>query len=529
MSDTVETSTTEGTEAEEFICLDPSQIIIGSNVRTDLPDAKEFRKSIKERGVLEAVTVYRNDEGRYVCLRGQRRTVEAAAVGTPTGTIPCRVVAQPDDADRIGDQMVENIHRAGMRESEIVAGVEQLALLGVSAAQIAKRTAVARPTVNAALAVAKGEQSRARVETGDLTLDEAAIFAEFEDDPEATERLERARISRFGDSLEHVAQRLRDQATERAAYDAEVERLRGEGLPVLSADEADEASGAPVLEDMRTPEGEPVPEEEWPNVVSAAVIVTEEWEYPEPDEADEDAQGDAEVDDEDAYEAGYVEPVKVYRPVWVVTDVEASGLVHRSQASGSEDEDQSDEDSAAAEAAAEARRAERRRVIANNKAWSSAETVRREWLTGFVSRKSAPKGAEALICEAVVTGHHTLSKAMDHRHPMLFRLLGIDVATGYYGAGHSELHKIATRASTPKGATMTALAAVLSAWEDSTGKHTWRNPTEWDARVLGALMEWGYQPSDVERLLLSEDQADDEGTEDGDDESAEGDAADSAA
>ena len=40
--------------------------------------------------------------------------------------------------------MVENIHRAGMRETEIVAGVEQLALLGVSAAQIAKRTAIDR-------------------------------------------------------------------------------------------------------------------------------------------------------------------------------------------------------------------------------------------------------------------------------------------------------------------------------------------------------------------------------------------------
>ena len=70
--------------AEEFVYLDPGPTIIGSNVRTDLPDAKEFRRSIKERGVLEAVTVYRNDEGQYVCLRGQRRTVEAASVGTPT-------------------------------------------------------------------------------------------------------------------------------------------------------------------------------------------------------------------------------------------------------------------------------------------------------------------------------------------------------------------------------------------------------------------------------------------------------------
>ena len=88
MTDTIQTpadtATDEATEtvaAEEFLHLDPADIIIGTNVRNDLrPDHKEFRKSIKERGVLEAVTVYRNEDGQYVLLRGQRRTVTAAEV-----------------------------------------------------------------------------------------------------------------------------------------------------------------------------------------------------------------------------------------------------------------------------------------------------------------------------------------------------------------------------------------------------------------------------------------------------------------
>ena len=501
--------------AEEFVYLDPGSIIIGSNVRTDLPDAKEFRRSIKERGVLEAVTVYRNDEGQHVCLRGQRRTVEAASVGTPTGLIPARVVAKPEEADRIVDQMVENIHRAGMRETEIVAGVEELTLVGVSAAQIAKRLSVPRPTVNAALAVTKADQSRNRLDSGDLTLAEAAIFAEFEHDPEAVERLERR--LRWGHGLDHEAQRLRDEATERAEYAAEGERLRGDGLPVLTAEEATEVQATAVaIEDLRTPEGEPVPVEDWASVTGAAVILTEEWDYPEPattDSADGDSdETDEQTDeqtDEDAEEED-PEPVKVFTATWVVTDVEASGLIYGSRSHGSASDLGSNEGAGAAsdgaDAAraeeAEAKRQERRTVIANNKAWVSAETVRRDWLAGFLTRKSAPKGAEALICEAVLTGNYTLSKAMDHRHPMLFKLLGIDVPSGYYGAGYEECQKIATKASTPKGATMTVLAAVLAAWEDSTGKQTWRNPTGWDARVLGALAEWGYEPSDVERLLL---------------------------
>jgi ParB family chromosome partitioning protein len=283
---------------------------------------------------------------------------------------------------------------------------------------------------------------------------------------------------------------------------------------VLSAQEADEADGSLVLEDMRTPEGEPVPVEEWPNLSGVALIVTEDWEYPEP----EATEGEDDADDADAYE--YAEPVKVYRLLWVVTDIEASGLVHRSRV-GRTDDDQGDDaeahdpgTDAADEAEAEARRQERRRVIANNKAWASAETVRREWLSTFVARKTAPKGAEALICEAVVTGHHTLSKAMEHRHPRLFGLLGIDVPSGYCGAGYEECHKIATRATSPKGAIMTTLAAVVAAWEDSIGKHTWRNPSQWDTRMLAALMEWGYKPSDVERVLIGEEPSDDSVTDD---------------
>ena len=56
MTDTIQTTAdtatdeaSEAVQAEEFLYLDPAEIIIGTNVRTDLrADHKEFRKSIKE-------------------------------------------------------------------------------------------------------------------------------------------------------------------------------------------------------------------------------------------------------------------------------------------------------------------------------------------------------------------------------------------------------------------------------------------------------------------------------------------------
>ena len=65
---------------------------------------------------------------------------------------------------------------------------------------------------------------------------------------------------------------------------------------------------------------------------------------------------------------------------------------------------------------------------------------------------------------------------------------------------------------------MTTLAAVVTAWEATTGRHSWRNPSRWDARMLGALVEWGYEPSEVERILLGEEPVTEPADESDDDE-----------
>jgi hypothetical protein len=132
-------------EHGELLHLDPATLTIGTNVRTEThTDAKQFARSIRERGVLEVITAYRDQAGQLVVLRGQRRTIVATQVGTPTGTVPVRVVAAPVEGDRIVDQLAENLHRHVIGHADVLAGIEQLSLVGLSAAQIAKRTALRR-------------------------------------------------------------------------------------------------------------------------------------------------------------------------------------------------------------------------------------------------------------------------------------------------------------------------------------------------------------------------------------------------
>jgi len=84
-------------------------------------------------------------------------------------------------------------------------------------------------------------------------------------------------------------------------------------------------------------------------------------------------------------------------------------------------------------------------------------------------------------------------------------LLGIEVASGgYFGGGPDECRAIAEKATTPKAAIMTTLAAIVAAWEGSTAGTCGAIPPH-GTPACSALIEWGYQPSEVERLLLGEE------------------------
>jgi ParB family transcriptional regulator, chromosome partitioning protein len=80
----------------------------------------------------------------------------------------------------------------------------------------------------------------------------------------------------------------------------------------------------------------------------------------------------------------------------------------------------------------EAEKAERRRVLANNKAWRAAETVRREWLKNFVTRKTAPKGALRYIFAEIAEGSHSLRDGMEAQHEFAHELLGIEAPTSHW-------------------------------------------------------------------------------------------------
>lgn len=140
-------------------------------------------------------------------------------------------------------------------------------------------------------------------------------------------------------------------------------------------------------------------------------------------------------------------------------------------------------------------KAARRELIANNKAWASAEKVRREWLTTLLSRKRLPKGALPFAIITLATETFEVGKAVTDHHAMANQLLGYE-----YSYGHQPLASHIEDA--PTKAPQIALALAVGALEAATDKNTWRNPDTTARRYFQQLADWGYTLSDVEQIVL---------------------------
>lgn len=184
------TSTASTTDAENMalIWLDPRAIQAGRNIRpVDLDPS--FVGSIRERGVLEPVTVVSDDLLGYSLVFGFHR--HAAAVEAGLDRIPAIVRNDiSTNAAKIIEQLTENIHRSDMRPSDIAAAYDQLALEGLDVDEIARQVSQDKTKVTASLRLHKmPKAARDAADAGQLDLEQSMAIAEFETNDKVYTRL----------------------------------------------------------------------------------------------------------------------------------------------------------------------------------------------------------------------------------------------------------------------------------------------------------------------------------------------------
>ncbi|MGH3465984.1 MAG: hypothetical protein ACRDP9_31320 [Kribbellaceae bacterium] len=373
------------------------------------------------------------------------------------------------EIDRLVTQHVENTHRTGLTTAEEIGVAGQLAAFGLSVNQIARRTRTKKAHVEKAVAAAESELAAKATQRYDLTLEQAATLAEFDDDPDTVKTLVAA--AKDG-QFDHVAQRARDDRAQIAAYDETVQRVSEQGITVVAEPEWDDPKVRDIRhllhdDDKLTPEGHA-------GCPGGAAYVRggRDW------DCDEWTAEVVEVcTDYTAH--GHTAPADEWRtttstskrkPVGEMTDDE------REQA-----------------------REQRRFVIAHNKAWTSATEVRRLWLAEWLTRKTPPKGT-AVFVAGMIAAHPDLLPDIDGNH-LAAEWLGQPAG---YGRSQDLADLIGN--SDDRRAQVLTLALVLAACEAHVAKDTWRRDgtTDWHGPYLRFVGEHGYGLAEVEEYAASD-------------------------
>ncbi|SEB09815.1 ParB/RepB/Spo0J family partition protein [Leifsonia sp. 21MFCrub1.1] len=435
--------------------LDPHTLLLEENVRPTAPITPAFVQSIRENGVLTPVLAHHNPDGSITVRAGQRRVF--AAREAQLATIPVYLVEADDVAtERIVQQMVENDQREPLTDGERAAAFQQLAFEGLTVTAIARRTGSKTREVKTALAVTENAAAATALQEHPLTLDQAAVLIEFDTDEHTRSELIHVATTDPA-QFPHAAQRARDEKTRAQAKAAAEADLIGRGYEILDTDPGYYDTQYTRISELLTAEDERVTVEQIENIEGRAAYVR-------------------------VYADG--EPSITY----FLHDAKAAGF-HTYNTSGTHSGPMTEE-----------QKAERRTLIANNKAWASAEVVRRDWLTTLLSRKTLPKDTGLVIALGLTVHRQAISSATREGNELAHQLLGVE-PSGYF-----EADKLAALLEQMPGkAQHVALAIVLGACESVTSKQTWRTPSPTDAAYFTQLVAWGYTLSDVERIVTGTD------------------------
>jgi ParB family chromosome partitioning protein len=436
----------------------PGGLIISANVRTDTQVDKTFVSSIKQHGVLVPIIVEEFGDDLIV-VDGQRRTLAAIEAGLATVPVVVRP-SQAGEADRIIQQLVINDHRAQVTDAEHTAAYGQLALIGISADQIARKTNLPKKRIELAVAVSQSTLAGKAMVDHELTLDQAAVVLEFED--QAADVVELTEAVKGG-QFDHVASQIRTRRrTEILLADARA-ALAKEGIPVW---EGEICGHSDVKDQARRIDYLYADEKAQKNytTLNAKTHADCPFRAVSLDTGLRWKGNDREV---------YVSKTDV------CTDWHAAGHLERSTSSSSGRP-------VAGTPEADAASAQRKLTIANNKLWMPATEVRITFIKELLQRKEAPSDWEQFVARHYATAY----QAAEHREQVK-TLLGIGSES------------IETWLKTnPTKAPQLLIGMVFSFTENSQefAKSGWRSLRA--KAHLQQLSTWGYTLSDIEERVV---------------------------
>ena len=457
-------------EGWELRHVDPRSLVDNpDNARRPERDREGLAPSIGALGILTPPLARVGDDGDLVLIAGERRKYSAIKAELPS--IPVYVRNDLSPAHRVAGMLVENIGRKNLSPIEETVAIQQLAgFEGVTQKAITEMTGIKAGKVRQALAVARSDVATEVGVRYDLTLDQAVVVAEFADDPEAVKKLTAPAVKQ-PEQWPHVVARLRRDRDDRHMRQAVVAELTGAGCPVIELDSGYWLpDGARWLDELLPVKGKTLIEATHricPGHAGAVIESTED----------------------DGYEAAYLclDPAGNGHVTLDEGDGEHPGKPVPGQPAGGWTEQQ---------------KAERRRVVANNKAWDAAEEVRRAFVVELLHRRTTPKGTLWFVTETLLLDPAVATSGDDRD---LDTILGYQQPTDGDRWSRPAARDLLAQAAADARLPMLLLAQVAAGIEATTGRASWRSPSDRLARYLAYLESVGYGVSEVERLVFREE------------------------
>jgi ParB family chromosome partitioning protein len=508
--------------------LAPEALTLEDNVRDDVALSKEFLASLREHGVIVPLTAVRDPEGRTLVREGQCRTLGAREVGLTT--VPVFVLtdtasknADARTVERIVHQMVANDQRAALTEAQRARAIQTMLDTGVSPTKVAKKLSIETNAVRAAAVAAKSPIALEALDAEQMTFQQAAVLVEFESDENAVRQLIRAAGTR---SFNHTVEQLRTARDTEERRQVAAAEWRAQGYTVIDGYPRWDDPMCLSIRYLRTPEDAVATEADVNDPAHWAVHLTEDCAYfdretgeqVDTDTVDDDTRDDESLEAEEGLRHyNTVEERTVFVPEWYCLDPQGAGLTPspslRGRGGASFGGGATDDDPEAEARRQEAERHERRKLLALNRLGEAAAVVRRDYLTKLLARKTPPKGAATFAAYCLTRDRFIQSQ--NHGDDLTSELLGV--------SNFGEVRALVADPSTnvdPRAQVVT-LAIVLGALEARCSKDAWRSARSgitgsamYNGHTLGSdvylrfLIETGYAPAEVEKVVIGERTAD---------------------
>jgi ParB family chromosome partitioning protein len=438
------------------------------NVRRDLDLSPEFVESITVNGVLVALRIT-PDGDSFRVIDGGRRL--AAALKAGVTEVPYDLVGDRagDEGGQFLDMINMNRHRNPLTPLEEADALFAAREAGATKTRLRKAAGLTSASVNGALAAARlSDETRATVQHLDeqLSLDELAVLAEFDGDPDAIARLT---IAASCGILEHEAELLRQARAEQAEHDRIRRELDSAGFAVTEILPPNGQHLSALSHD-----GKDLTPESHVSCPGRGVFfrfydpLTPVHYCASPDQ--------------------YGHRFRHADPVHTAAAGDSAGApVPEGGVPDPADTDPS-----------------RRLVIQGNREWKAAAEVRKRWLaTQLFGRRTAPREAAQFVARQLLTMPEPLRSGLGraHSNPLFSEV------TGHNDTGWLEVCDTAAAGRLP----LLMLGPIVTAYEhamtDGEGRNTWRTdryspcPRTEAASYLKFLASIGYQLSGIEQAV----------------------------